>query len=169
MRDVVHFFIRDVMARYPAFQSGCRVLEMCSYDINGSARVNFRDCEYVGVDWRPGPSVDVVTLGHEVSFPVASFDVVLSVETLEHDYYWEQTLATMYRLLRPGGLFLVTVASFNFPPHHPECSSQPEYYRNLMPGDLGPVLQQLGLTQIGYQEKYDGIFYAGIKNEIENK
>ena len=53
MRDVVHFFIRDVMARYPAFQSGCRVLEMCSYDINGSARVNFRDCEYVGVDWRP--------------------------------------------------------------------------------------------------------------------
>jgi ubiquinone/menaquinone biosynthesis C-methylase UbiE len=163
MRDLVHHFIRDVTAEHPRFAQGGRVLEVGSYNINGTARDHFCEGEYVGVDWRPGPGVDVVGLAHELDFAGESFDVVLSAETLEHDFYWRETLAAMYRLLRPGGLFLVTVASFNFPFHHPECSSRPGYYHNLMPDELMPVLEGLGLQPVAYKEQEDGIFYAGLK------
>jgi SAM-dependent methyltransferase len=163
MRDIVHGFIREILSAHPQFRQGCRVLDVGSYNINGSTREDFTEGEYIGVDWREGPGVDVVALAHELEFPDGHFDVVLSTETLEHDFYWRETLAAMYRLLRPGGLFLLTVASFNFPVHHPECSSRPGYYHNLMPAELLPVLQGLGLEQVGYKEEDDGVFYAGIR------
>jgi SAM-dependent methyltransferase len=140
MRDLVHSFIGQVIGGRPQFGTGCKVLEIGRYNINGTARDHFHGCDYVGVDWRPGPCVDVVGMAHEVEFPDGQFDVVLSVESLEHDFYWRQTLAAMYRLLRPGGLFLLTVASFDFPPHEPDCSTRPGYYHNLMPDELLPVL-----------------------------
>ena len=41
------------------------VLECGSYNVNGSVRGLFAAREYVGLDWRPGPGVDVVSLVHE--------------------------------------------------------------------------------------------------------
>jgi SAM-dependent methyltransferase len=165
MRDLVHRFLRDALRQRPGFDHGVRVLDVGSYDVNGSARDHFTGGEYVGVDWRPGPGVDVVALAHELDLPDGHFDVALSVESLEHDYYWGQTLAAMHRLLRPGGLLLLMVASFNFPSHHPECSTRPGYYHNLMPDELLPVLREFGLEQFLYREEGDGVFYAGMKRE----
>ena len=41
------------------------VLECGSYNVNGSVRDLFAVREYIGLDWRPGPGVDVVNLVHE--------------------------------------------------------------------------------------------------------
>ncbi len=117
-----------------------RVLEIGSYDVNGSAREFFEDCEYLGCDWRPGPGVDVVGFAHELKYPDGSFDVVVSTECLEHDEYWRETLAAMKRMLKPGGLLLLTVASFERRPHEIDCAPN-RYYRNLQPQDLMPFLE----------------------------
>lgn len=163
MRDVVHRFLGETVARYPEFQQNVRVLEIGSYNINGTARDHFSECSYIGADWRPGPGVDQVGLAHELAFPDGSFDVVLSVETLEHDFYWRETLAAMRRMLRPGGLFMLTVASFDFPQHELDCASRPGYYHNVMPDELLPALGELELEQVDYREQDNGLFYAGFK------
>ena len=51
------------------------VLECGSYNVNGSVRGLFAAREYVGLDWRPGPGVDVVSLVHEYK-PGRQFDTV---------------------------------------------------------------------------------------------
>jgi SAM-dependent methyltransferase len=55
--------------------------------------------------------VDVVCQGQDYAAPDASFDVVLSCEVMEHNPYWRETFANMWRLCRPGGLVLMTCAT----------------------------------------------------------
>ena len=79
------------------------VLECGSYNVNGSVRDLFTAREYVGLDWRPGPGVDVVSLVHEYQ-PGRMFDTVISTEMLEHDPHWRESVARMIELVKPGGL-----------------------------------------------------------------
>ena len=113
-----------------------RVLEVGSFDVNGSVRDLFQATDYTGIDIRPGDRVDIVC--HGADFDAAPFDVVVSTETLEHDSRWKETLANMHRLLKPGGLFLFTVATASMPPHNvKECGG---HYRNLSLNDLASVI-----------------------------
>jgi SAM-dependent methyltransferase len=68
--------------------------------------------EYVGLDVFPGSEVDVVVSPNE-SWPLADeyFDVLLSSQVLEHVEHLELTLAEMSRVLKRGG---VMVMSFPF-------------------------------------------------------
>ena len=68
--------------------------------------------EYVGLDVMPGPSVDVVVQSNEQwPLPNEYFDVLLSSQVLEHVEHLEFTLAEMNRVLKRGG---VMVLSFPF-------------------------------------------------------
>jgi len=92
---------------------GASVLEIGSYDENGSVRSIFKEArQYVGVDLTPGPGVDIVAFGHEVSFADDSVDIVISAECLEHDPTWAQTFANMTRMTRSGGLVAVTCGGY---------------------------------------------------------
>lgn len=117
------------------------VLEIGSYDVNGSVRQLFGIAKYVGCDLVSGPGVDVVASGHEIKFPDHSFDVVLSTECFEHNPYWPQTLMNMERIVKPGGLVCITCASTgrvehgtsrSLPFESPGTVSQKsEYYKNI--------------------------------------
>lgn len=92
--------------------AGARVLEVGSYDVNGSVRRLFEGArEYVGVDLVEGPGVDRVVDGSAIDDPDGSWDVTVSGECFEHDPHWEDTFRTMVRLARPGGLVAFTCAS----------------------------------------------------------
>ncbi len=96
---------RDVVA-------GSRVLEIGSYNVNGSMRSLFAtSSEFNGVDLVEGPGVDRVCMGADIDDPDGSWDVVLSGECFEHDPDWRSTLSTMVRLTRPGGLVAFTCGS----------------------------------------------------------
>ncbi len=103
-------FCQEVQQRFPNFFEQTRVLEIGSRDINGSVRDQFENCEYLGIDATAGKGVDQVCLGHELKAEPDSFDVVCAVEVFEHDPYARETVANMFRLLRPGGLFFMTCA-----------------------------------------------------------
>jgi len=88
------------------------ILEFGSYDINGTISDHFKNkcTRYVGVDWRPGPCVDVVGLAHKVNFSY-KVKAVLSASMLEHDPYWKESLDNMIEHLKPGGIMVLSWGS----------------------------------------------------------
>lgn len=102
--DVVH----DV---FPNYFENKRVLEVGSWDVNGSVRNKFVNCEYVGVDICEGRGVDKICEGQNLDFPTGYFDVAISCECFEHNRYWLETFTNMIRMLRPGGLCVFTCAT----------------------------------------------------------
>jgi len=92
-----------------------KVLDVGAYDINGSVRDLFDN--YTGVDARVGPNVAFQMNAHHLHFMDESFDHVLCLETLEHDPQFWVTVQEMRRVLRKGGVLVITVPGINFAKH----------------------------------------------------
>lgn len=155
---------------------GARLLEIGSYDVNGSVRTFFAAvAEYVGVDLTEGPGVDVVAYGHEVDAADASFDLTISGECFEHDPHWKLTFANMVRLTRPGGLVAFTCASSGRPEHgtaRTRATDSPgtqsvglDYYRNLTAGDFAPLPLDDWFTKwrFWYMPTSMDLYFAGVR------
>lgn len=104
-------FVRRLKRAFPQFFEDSRVIDIGSLDVNGSARENFKNARYIGVDLFPGPGVEVVCAGQDYDAPDGSADVVLSCEAMEHNPHWVSTFKNMLRLCRPGGLVIMTCAT----------------------------------------------------------
>ncbi|MEA2192806.1 MAG: hypothetical protein QOI73_2927, partial [Solirubrobacteraceae bacterium] len=63
---------------------------------------------YVGVDWLERPNVDVVAPAEDLPFEDQSFDLLLSTQVLEHVDDPARVVAEAHRVLRPGGLALIS-------------------------------------------------------------
>lgn len=118
-QSVMEFLRREVHA--PEI-SGKSVLEVGSYDVNGSPRtvvVPMKPSSYLGVDFCAGPGVDRVLDASRLveSLGAEKFDVVLSTEMLEHARDWKSAVSQMKRVLKPGGLLVVTTRGPGFPYH----------------------------------------------------
>lgn len=156
---------------------GARVLEIGSYDVNGSVRAHFGGAsEYIGVDLVEGPGVDLIAYGHEVDLPDGSFDITVSCECFEHDPHWVSTWENMIRLTRPGGLVVVTCASRGRPEHgtvRTRAASSPgtqfeglDYYGNVTVDDVRANLDLAGAFSqwgLGYQRAYFDLYFAGVR------
>lgn len=109
-----------------------RVIELGAFDVNGSPRSIFTGQHaYIGVDMRAGPGVDIVANFHDLEIvPDASADLVLCIDSLEHDDAFWLTLETIARILRPGGAFLLSVPTIFFRIYHPHPD---DYWRFTAP------------------------------------
>jgi SAM-dependent methyltransferase len=89
-----------------------RIADIGSFDINGTLRPIFErppHWSYVGFDREAGPNVDQV-LSSDYDWPEvpsASFDVVVSSQTLEHVPKPWRWLPELARIVRPGGFVYV--------------------------------------------------------------
>lgn len=93
-----------------------RVLEVGSYDVNGSLRsviLPLKPATYIGIDMRSGPGVDIVCPAEKLveRFGPNSFDIIVSSSTLEHVRYWREAVSNMKSVCKPGGLIVVTMPS----------------------------------------------------------
>jgi SAM-dependent methyltransferase len=95
--------------------------------------------EYVGLDVAPGPAVDFVVTP-DAAWPLENgrFDVLLCSQVLEHVEHLDLTLREMDRVLRPGGVVVMT-----FPFLYNEHGAPGDYRRftvywavRLLPGYL---------------------------------
>lgn len=113
-------FWQRAKAEYPRYFSNheARVVEFGSYNINGTIRDQFASLHYTGLDWQPGPCVDVVSLAHDAPFAPETFDVVASASMLEHDPYWQRSLAKMVSVLKPDGLIALSWGGGRNSPHN---------------------------------------------------
>lgn len=98
-----------------------RVLEIGSYNVNGSVRELFPDvAEYIGIDIVEGPGVDQVMSSHDASDVwIEWFDVVLCCEMLEHDAAPWLTMDEVYNALKQGGHAIFTARGNGFKYHDP--------------------------------------------------
>ena len=103
-------FVKILKSRNPEWFKEVRVLDIGSLDVNGNNRVYFQDSEYIGLDIGKGANVDVVSIAHEYK-PEEPFDVVISTEALEHDFFFEKTLKAAVEFLKPGGVLILTAAT----------------------------------------------------------
>jgi SAM-dependent methyltransferase len=163
MHSAVMSWLLEVKGRFPSMFEGTSVLECGSFDINGSPRVLFTDCDYTGVDCRPGPGVDVVGLVHEFA-PGRQYDVVISTEMLEHDAHWQASLATMADLVKPGGLLALTFAGPGRRPHEIGVGSAPGYYANLTADEVVACILEAGVwASIEAYEGPEDVYILGIR------
>lgn len=110
-------FVKELSFEYPEFFNNKSVLEIGSWITNGSVRDSFSECNYIGVDIANGPGVDIVNQGQNVDFDDTSFDTVISSECFEHNPYWKETFINMVRMLKPGGLCVITCATLGRKEH----------------------------------------------------
>lgn len=101
---------------------GKRVIDVGSYDFNGSIRPlieSWEPAEYIGVDILDGPCVDIVCNADDLvaKFGKESFDVVLSLEMLEHSKKWQQSITNIKNICKPNGIILITTRSYGYPCH----------------------------------------------------
>jgi Methyltransferase domain len=155
-------FCRRVKAAFPMFFAGKRVLDVGSYEVNGSNRPLFTDCDYVGIDFRPGPGVDVVCKAHE--FRAEPFDTIICTELLEHDVHWRETVENLMSLLGRGNLsmLIITCATGNRARHGDEHASVEGYYHNISLDELKQLTKGFVRYAFEVNEAAGDLYFWGI-------
>jgi len=170
-------FFEAVAAASADLLTGCAMLEVGSYDVNGTVRGIFGNAdEYVGVDLVEGPGVDVIGYGHELDYADATFDAAISGECFEHDLHWADTFTNMTRLTRPGGLVAFTCASRGRPEHgtrRTRADDSPgtqaeglDYYRNLTEVEFAerlPLSDLFADHRFWYLPTSFDLYFAGVR------
>ena len=93
-----------------------KILDVGSYDVNGTMKPIFEKGQYIGLDMEAGPNVDVVGVSHDIPFEKDEFDVVISSSCFEHDDMFWISFQEMCRVLKPGGYMYIQAPS-NGPYH----------------------------------------------------
>ena len=138
------------------------VLEVGSANVNGTIRDLFTGA-YVGIDWQDAPGVDIVMSAHDLQYGDANFEVVVTVECLEHDTKPWQSCSEMARVLRPFGTLLLTARGFSekgcFPYHDP-----PDTYR-YSALCIEVLMEHAGMLVEGIWKdpQAEGYFAVGVK------
>jgi SAM-dependent methyltransferase len=162
MHEGAFKFIESTVAqldpRHSVIELGSRTVAG-DWPYSGPVRPLFGDVDsYVGVDIAPGPNVDVVADAAIWPFYVfTDVDTVVCCETLEHTPVAEAICANAHRLLKVGGVFLLTAAGEGRAPHSAvdggplravDSDGMLEFYRNVSRDDLRRWLRDFGVVLI---------------------
>ncbi len=169
-------FVEIVRSHYPDFFKGKNILEVGSWNVNETVRRFFADCRYVGADIAEGRGVDVVCPGQDLAFSDDEFDLVISGECFEHNPQWVATFANMHRMLKPGGLCLITCASIGRREHGTQRKApntsltaqagHDDYYRNISKQDFlknFDLGQMFDAHEMFYNVYCDDFYFIGVK------
>ena len=139
-------FVHKLKLRYPTSFFQAKVLEIGSLNINGTIRMFFTECDYLGIDVGEGPGVDLVSEGQSLNHSDNTYDTSASCECFEHNPYWIETFNNMHRMTKPNGLVFMSCATTGRPEHGTTRTSPRdspltigkgwEYYKNLTEQDF---------------------------------
>jgi SAM-dependent methyltransferase len=113
---------------------------------------------YVGCDVKPGPNVDMVQVSEDtIQGPGAAYDVVISGQCLEHVKRPWRLVPEMARMLRPGGLLIVTA------PWQWKVHRYPLDCWRILPDGMRVLLEDGGLTCAAAYIKASDCWGVGAK------
>lgn len=90
------------------------VVDIGSFDVNGTLKPVFHGHRYTGVDMSAGPNVDIVCMNQAIPLEDGSTDIVVSSSCLEHDECFWESFVEMCRLVKPGGYVYINAPSAGF-------------------------------------------------------
>ena len=136
-----------------------KVLEIGSYDVNGSIRKLFNSNLHTGLDLCHGPGVDIVYDGVNFKLDNYDYDLIVSSECFEHNPFWIENFASMIEVAEKNyeknSLIILSCASTGRaehgtkrtePKHSPGTQSiGSNYYKNLTDQDF---YSQFDISQI---------------------
>lgn len=144
-------YVTRQVAEHGPFAS---VVEFGSININGEVRDLFGSADYTGVDIVPGPGVDVVHDCASYQHP-AKVDCVVCCEVLEHTKDGRKIIANAHRLLRVGGVLILTAATDPRLPHSAVDGAEVrdgEHYANVKVPTLRRWLAEFSESSIEVDE-----------------
>lgn len=144
-----------------------RLVEFGAQNVNGT----IRDLDvlrtpsglfYLGVDLALGEGVNLVADCRDVTVNDVGgpAHIVVCTNVLEHEQAWPDIIAAAYRILVPGGWFIVQCAGPGFQVHSGRSESltlEPgEYYGNVDHNDLRTVMVDAGFDTVRtwYREQW---------------
>lgn len=154
-------FVQDTITATEVYQKS--VLEVGSQDVNGSVRPSVEKLfpsEYIGVDIEPGSRVDLVCDAVDLvrMFGAERFDVALSTEMVEHVPDWRSVMSNFKRVLKPGGVLLITTRSVGFPYH-----GYPHDYWRYGVGDMQAIFADMDILALMPDPYEAGVFLKAKK------
>lgn len=145
---------------------GKRVVDIGSYNVNGSLRSvvgPLQPNEYIGIDMRAGPGVDIVCRAENLvsEFGKESFDVVLSSSTFEHIKNWKDAISNVKQICKPNGLILLIIPS-QWPYH-----AFPKDYWRFSANDIKYVFSDCEIINIEEDTSPLSLSYTKIKKNSD--
>ena len=125
------------------------IVEIGSYQVEGQEHIaNLRDLfpgkNYLGLDMRAGPGVDLVETVEALTLPDSSVGTVLALSTFEHVAHFWRGFEEVKRVLRPDGALLVCC------PFYFHIHSYPSDYWRFTPAALEVLLESYPSKIIGW-------------------
>ena len=168
-------WLSSLKNKFPDHFRRVRVLDCGSLDINGRNILLWNlESGITGIDLAPGKNVNIVMAIEDADWPDGHFHVVISTECFEHNAKWREGLTNMIRMLRPGGLLIVTCATdgrveHGTVDHSPEASpftAKSRYYKNLTEADIRSAIDIEAFSDMAFElnEKSHDLYFWAVKH-----
>lgn len=147
------------------------IVEIGAYQVEGQQSIAdlrslFPGKEYLGLDMRPGPGVDLVDNVEQLSLHDGSVGTVLALSTFEHVTHFWRGFNEVHRVLKPHGAFLVCCPFYfhvhafpndywRFTPSALESLLEP--YPSKFVGWHGPKTRPANVWSLAFREEHPGI------------
>jgi len=126
-------------------------------------RQYFPNMKYIGADMSPGLGVDVVLNLHSINLPSESVGTVISCDTLEHVEYPRKALSELFRILKPGGILIISSVMLY------KIHAAPNDYWRFTPEGFKSLLSEFDSSYVdwnGKEENPHTVIGVGIKREF---
>lgn len=145
------------------------MLEGGSFNVNGSVRdwvtYNIANVNYIGLDLHEQKGyVDLISNVEKLPFRSESFDIVISTEVLEHVHNWRSAICEIKRVLKVGGILVLTTRGPGFPLH-----AYPHDYWRFDIEDFKKIFSDMRVIELQEDPMAPGVFVAAIKKSSEIK
>lgn len=134
------------------------------WDITASNFIkDMNPLSYIGVDIEKGECVDVICDAKELlnKFNSNSFDIVFSLEMLEHVDNWKLALKNMMDVLRPGGLLVLTTRSYGYAEH-----GYPNDFWRFEASDFEKIFSCFQILKLEQDDKDHGVYIKARKTMV---
>jgi len=147
MRPRIKSFVGIVAETLPIYEP---IYEFGSFRVDrqdelANLRPIFPGKEYIGCDMRAGRGVDLVLNLHGIDLPDGIAGTVLCLDTLEHVEYPHLALEEMHRILRPGGICVISSVM------HFAIHSYPDDFWRFTPSGFRSLLKPFETSWVGWQ------------------
>ena len=164
MRESIRDFVRAVSESIPILEP---IYEFGSFQVDGQEAIAdlrplFPGKKYIGCDMRSGKGVDLLLNLHDIDLPDSTAGTVLALDTLEHVEFCRRAMSEVYRILKPGGVAIISSVMY-FPIHE-----YPSDYWRFTPEGFRSLLNQFSYSTVDFLGKEDSphtVVGIGIKEK----